>query len=205
MKAEKSYQKGRGAPDAQPGKNGRKRRKIVIALLAIASLLAVSAAGVFFGLKIYYPVKYKNEVVKYSAEYGFAPELIMAVIHTESGFDTDALSGAGAMGLMQVMPATALYVCEISGIDDFHIYDLYDPDVNIKIGCAYLKYLADKYEDIQLALYAYNAGEGNVNLWLMNPDYSAGGKTLYRVPFKETEQYYIKIMRARKYYKTVNF
>ena len=180
-----------------------KKQKDKIALRITAAVMAVFFVGmIVFAVSIYllYPVKYKNEINKYSAEYGFERRLIYAVVKTESGFDKDAESGAGASGLMQLMPSTADFIADKTGCGEISGADLFVPEINIKLGCAYLRYLADKFGDKKLALYAYNAGEGNVAAWLINPEYSNDGKSLYKIPFKETEQYYIKVARAEKIY-----
>ena len=174
------------------------------ALIIMAAVLIFTAAAVFISLKIFYPVKYRAEVNAYAKSFGFPPALIFAVIRTESGFDDKAVSGVGAMGLMQLMPQTAAFISEKAGYSDFETKDLYEPSVNILLGCAYLRYLADKFGDTELTLYAYNAGEGNVAAWLINPEFSKDGKTLYKIPFKETERYYKKVIRAKKVYGFIN-
>ena len=178
--------------------------KIVLRLTAAFTALFFLGTAVFaVCIKLVYPVKYKNEVDKYSAEYGFGSRLIFAVIRTESGFDKDARSGAGALGLMQLMPLTAEFIADKKDFDVIKDGDLFVPEINIKLGCAYLRYLADKFGNMRLALYAYNAGEGNVAAWLINPEYSKDGKSLYKIPFKETERYYIRVARAERIYKYI--
>ena len=168
---------------------------------AVCAGLVFAAAAFFFGARGLYPWKYGAEISKYAAQYGFAPELIFAVVKTESGFDRFAVSGAGASGLMQLMPATAEFISEKEGFDGFKTGGLFDAETNICLGCAYLRYLADKFGDIRLALCAYNAGEGNVAAWLIDSRYSSAGKPLYKIPFKETERYYKKVVRAEKRYR----
>ena len=99
--------------------------------------------------------------------------LVKAVIHTESGFNPQALSKPGAQGLMQLMPATA---------DIYGVTDPFDPSQNVQAGTQHLKYLLDKYNQIELALAAYNAGEGNVKKY--------GGVP----PFTETRDYIKRVM-----------
>ena len=99
---------------------------------------------------------------------------------------------------MQLMPETATFVSKIVFLgEDF---DLKNPKDNILLGVTYLLYLIEKFEDIKTALAAYNAGEGRVSNWLNNPKYSADGKTLYNIPFKETEVYLKRVMRYAKIY-----
>ncbi|HEX6591672.1 MAG TPA: lytic transglycosylase domain-containing protein [Moraxellaceae bacterium] len=94
--------------------------------------------------------------------------LVKAIIHTESGFNPRALSKPGAQGLMQLMPATA-------GM--YSVRDAFDPRQNIQAGTKHIKYLIDRYKNLDLALAAYNAGEGNVNKYKGIP------------PFAETQDY----------------
>ena len=157
------------------------------------ALAALSAAAIFlYGCLFPYP--YRKEIEAGSCD----PLLTIAVIRAESGFRANAVSGAGAVGLMQLMPETAEYVRAMHG---YAKGELTDPAYNILLGSAYLSYLLGKYRDIDTALAAYNAGEGNVFLWLKNSDYSDDGITLKAIPFPETAGYVEKINETFKIYK----
>lgn len=100
--------------------------------------------------------RYKQEILDAAAKHGLEPELVMAVIQVESGFNNGLKSRAGAMGLMQVMPGTARHM----ECDD----DMYDAESNIECGCRVLRKYIDIYEgNIVYGLSAYNAGPGNTN------------------------------------------
>jgi soluble lytic murein transglycosylase len=93
------------------------------------------------------------------------PALLAAVIETESKFNPDARSSAGAVGLMQLTPATAKGIAEYTHGTRFRLSDLTNPDINVRYGAWYLHRLLAKYGDERLALAAYNAGEANVDRW----------------------------------------
>jgi soluble lytic murein transglycosylase-like protein len=99
-----------------------------------------------------------------AADYNVDPALIEAVIETESGFDSNATSSAGARGLMQLMPQTA------AGLG---ISDAYDIAQNVRGGTRYLRSLLDRFPDVELAVAAYNAGPGAVEKFGGVPPYAA--------------------------------
>jgi soluble lytic murein transglycosylase-like protein len=115
---------------------------------------------------------------QYAGQRGVRPELVRAVIQVESAFNPRAVSPKGAMGLMQLMPATA---------KQFGVIDPFNPAENIRAGVSYLRQLLDRYDhDEQLALAAYNAGPGAVDKY--------GSKV---PPYKETQNYVLKITGIR--------
>ncbi len=118
---------------------------------------------------------YEALIASYAEAHGVSVDLVRAVIQAESAFNPQARSVKGAMGLMQLMPATAA---------DYGVVDPYDPAENIRGGVAYLKSLLTRYSnDEELALAAYNAGPGAVERYGAVP------------PYRETRAYVEKIRR----------
>ena len=129
---------------------------------------------------------------------GLSPALAYAVMKAESNFEESAVSSAGAVGLMQLLPSTAQFIAERSGIP-FLPERLFDGEYNTRLGCAYLAYLLERFEE-ETALAAYNAGEGTVQGWLSDPRCSEDGRTLFQIPYAETRRYLKKISFFRKIY-----
>ena len=121
--------------------------------------------------------EYDSLIAEHASQHTLRPELVRAVIQVESGFNARALSSKGAMGLMQLMPATAR---------ELGVRNAFDPSENIRGGTAYLRQLLDRYEgNEELALAAYNAGSGAVD--------RSGG----RIPaYRETRDYVRKVSSA---------
>ena len=171
-------------------------------------LIAVLAVGLGFLAdllitcleKSAYPQEYAEYVEVYAERYGVPEELVFAVIRTESDFDSGAVSGAGAVGLMQIMPSTFEWLTDEILFDHLESGMLYDPETNVRYGTYYLSYLYDRYGDWDLALAAYNGGLGNVDKWLADERYADGEGSLKRIPFKETRQFVKRVNRARDKY-----
>ena len=185
-------------------KQRQRRKKVFFAVFLIISILGIMWFGSLGGKKIgekineiKYPVKYSTYITKYANENNLEPYLVIALIKQESNFVADARSEY-AGGLMQLTEVTADEYAEKLGLTD---YNYMDPETNIKIGCFVLASLIDKYNDVDTALAAYNAGVGNVDGWLKNPDYSSDGKTLYYIPFSETRHYVKKVNQYIDVYK----
>lgn len=175
--------------------------KRLIVLLIIIAVLAVSQRDRIMSL--IYPLDYEATIDKYSEEYGVDKYLVASIIKVESGFREGAVSNRGAIGLMQIMPKTGIWAGEKLGIDVVE-EDLYDPDINIRIGTWYIGSLIEEFDgNLENALAAYNGGIGNVYKWLASPEYSRDGLTLDRIPFLETENYVKKVRENYESYKSI--
>ena len=177
--------------------------KILYKILSVSfavlfAVFCIFAGYYFIEREFIYPLKYKAEIYRYADEFNLERALVFAVVKTESDFDDRAVSPVGAIGLMQITEKTGEYVAEKLDVKE---YDLFSPNINIRFGCYYIKYLIERFEKVDTALIAYNAGEGNVEKWLADNNYSKDGKTLITTPFKETNAYILKIKKNFSKYK----
>lgn len=148
--------------------------------------------------KLIYPVAYTNEIDSAAINYGLDRALILSVIKTESDFNENAISDKGAIGLMQITPATGEYIAKKRGKIN---YNLSDASTNIDFGSYYIKYLREKFHGLTETMAAYNAGEGTVSKWLKDPYCSDDGIHLTLIPYKETDRYVKKILKTLKRYR----
>ena len=147
-----------------------------------------------------YEIAYSQQVKEASIEFGVPEELIYAVIRTESSFKPEAISSAGAIGLMQLMPDTYSWIAMRLG--EVENQDLIsDVTVNIRYGTYYLSFLMERFEDEAAIYAAYNAGYTRVKGWLADSRYSADGKHLDVIPYAETSAYVERVSVAREKYK----
>lgn len=173
----------------------------VIMLFIAAALLVI--AGVL-GYSMYreksYPLDYSEYVEKYSKENNVDKFLVYAVIRTESGFRSDAVSSVGARGLMQITEDTFDWIKFRLGDEESEYYDMYDPETNIKYGCWFLGFLSEEFAGIDEVASAYHAGRGSVNEWLKDQKYSDDGVHLTKIPGRDTAHYVYKITKAMDAY-----
>ena len=168
----------------------------LILYICIATAAVLSAFFLTYNARGYFCCR--SFIIEYSKKYGLDKAEVAAIIKTESNFNNKAVSPAGAIGLMQIIPETAQYISEFLSMDE---YDLFDSETNIKFGCFYLSYLKKKFPYDETAYAAYNAGEGRVTEWLSDEKYSSDGVTLYNIPFKETSDYVKKISILKKLFR----
>ena len=183
------------------------KRRIVVLLIVLVVLSGLIGGGIYlvrWGYDKYeraaYPVKYEAYVTKYAAEYDLQPSLIYAIIRTESRFDPNAVSAAGAKGLMQLMEVTYDWTQSQFSEEPEPPERIFDPEVNVRCGCKYLQYCFSKFENTQAAIAAYNAGVGRVSGWLADSRYSNDGVTLKAIPIEETRNYVEYVLEAQAIY-----
>ena len=178
----------------------RRRRRTVV----IGGTLLVAGLGAFLLInssrfqrtleEFTLPLRHEDIIRQQAADKGVPADLIASVIYAESRF-RDQTSHAGARGLMQITPSTAKLIESLSGGSTFKFDDLSDPDINIRYGTFYLRYLLDKFGGNEVAaLAAYNAGETNVIAW--------GGSSLRLddIPYPETRGYVEDVLDKRDDY-----
>lgn len=176
------------------------RRMISVGLAAIFILIIL--LGYKPLLRCIYPIHFMDRISAHSDNAELDPYLIAAVISVESSFNPNVVSPKGAIGLMQILPNTGLWVAKHLGYDDFKTDQLYDPDTNISIGIWYLTHLMKEFDsDIIVALACYNGGETNVRQWLSNGTWSGSIDDIKHIPFPETRKYVRKVLAMYEYYK----
>jgi len=182
-----------------------KRNVVIIVILLLSISIGIGYEFLWIKIEEYtHPMDYSEFVTKYSADYGVPEYITYSVIKTESSFKSNAVSHAGAVGLMQIMPDTFKWIAEKLG----EVYSeglLYDPETNIRYGTYYLAYLYSEYGNWDTVFAAYNAGIGRVNGWISNDEYSDEYGNLKDIPIKETREYVIKINKAIEIYKKLYY
>jgi soluble lytic murein transglycosylase len=179
----------------------RRRRRLALAGVVLA---AGVAAGLLLGVvgkvdeaiqELTLPLRHEDIIRQQAREKGIDSSLIAAVIYSESRF-RDQTSDAGARGLMQITPETALDIARRSEAQTFVLKDLADPQINISYGTYHLRDLLDLYDGNEVAaLAAYNAGPGNVEEW------GGGDLNLDDIRFPETRAYVEDVLDKRDEYR----
>jgi soluble lytic murein transglycosylase len=141
---------------------------LVAAAAGVLAYLQVTKPGPY--ARLLYPLRYEQIIDGHARNYRLDEALLAAMIYQESKFEVRAESDSGAIGLMQLLPATAKGIALRTGGSRFRVSDLYDPEINVRYGCWYLRHLLDKYGDLELALAAYNGGQGNVDRGIRYPE-----------------------------------
>ena len=185
-----------------------------IAVIVLGAIVFLCAAG-FGGYLWYedaqyqralrnYPVAYTDLISDAAEKYSLDPYLVQSIMRCESSNDPNAVSGVGAIGLMQIMPDTGEWIAH--KIDPELAYSLdmlQDPATSIEYGCWYLRFLSDRFNGSTIAIIAaYNAGHGSVEDWLSDSRFSKNG-ALLTIPFEDTARYYQKVMTAYENYSTL--
>lgn len=173
---------------------------VIIAVAIVAALLVTGRTIVPVVSERLFPIQYVDEIEEAAALYDLDPYLVAAVVKTESGYDPSAVSSAGAVGLMQLMPETADWIVSLRTWRGPRQPDLTDPAQNVLLGACYLDYLSEMFEgNAVLTLAAYNAGQGVVSDWVL----AAGGESAFGladIRYGETRSFVQKVEHYRDVY-----
>jgi soluble lytic murein transglycosylase len=174
---------------------------VVIVAIGLTAYWLVSAKAVVPILtEKLYPIHYQQGIARVADRYDLDPYLVAAVVRTESDYDPKAVSHAGAVGLMQLMPDTAEWITRLDSWKGPNNPTLTDPDDNLELGACYLAYLTERFAGDMLAVVAaYNAGQGAVDDWLGPGAHDA--LQLADIRFQETRDFVKRVEHFRDLYK----
>ena len=201
---QRARQAGERAPlrRVRAARRRRQRRRTLLAIFASALIVLIAlGAWALFGRdradRSRYPMTYAPEIRAAAAEFSLDPAYVASVVLAESSFDAEAVSSVWAIGLMQIMPATGEWIAGKLEDEPFDVQRLYQPEVNLRYGCWYLRFLLDRYDgDMYTASTAYHQGQGRVDQWLEDPQYSQDGRTLTAISSAVTDTYVNRIMES---------
>lgn len=182
--------------------------KCRLLLFALFCIMVVSFAGWKIWnsdtvqMRFVYMWDYQQDIITYSEKNQVDPFLVAAIIKNESNFKHHAISGVGAVGLMQIMPETGRWIAEQMGIDNYKDNDLYTTKTNIRMGCWYLSELEHEFKhNMVLMLIAYNAGRGQTTEWMQENNWDYNFNDLKVIPYADTREYVANVLQDRdKYY-----
>ena len=192
----------------------RRKRSGAVRVIAAAIILAVLALGAWLvwenrpqSTVMTYPVEYVDLIRRYSEENGVNPAYTAAVILAESSYRPEAVSSVNAQGLMQILPSTGEWLA--GKYDEAYVEGcLFDPETNIRYGCWYLGFLAQRFQGDPVSVAcAYHAGQGEISSWLTNPSISSDGMTMKidRLPEGPTKTYAGRVTRDYGIYQAKYF
>lgn len=144
-------------------------------------------------LRIAFPFRFRDTVEREARRRGLDPFMVAGLIRKESIFNPNAISPVGAVGLMQVMPATGRGLASRAGVGPVDAARLRDPETNVKLGTLFLADQVHRYRTLAEVFAAYNAGPGRVARWRAFPEYRDEDLFVERIPFEETRDYVKKV------------
>lgn len=169
------------------------RVRAVISAILLALLIVVLFTPGFW--QNVYPIRYLPVIRKEAAKAGISPMLVAALVRVESHFREDDVSHAGAIGLMQLMPATASWVAKQIHQPVTSANDLSEPMLNIRLGSWYMAYLLRRFHGrLPEAIAAYNAGPTRVQRWLARGTWSGTEVALEDIPVRETRHFVARVL-----------
>ncbi|UVI28480.1 lytic transglycosylase domain-containing protein [Paenibacillus spongiae] len=178
-------------------KKFRRKRVFLVLVLALLVVLFFNSEWISRWM---YPIHYKDDIRISADNYKLEPQLLAAVIRTETNYEPGKESKKGAVGIMQIMPDTADWIVEKSGFDGVTRDSLkHRADLGIEMGAWYLNWLNKQFKGNQVAVIAaYNAGPGAVKRWMTEGKWDGELSTISDIPYGETRHY---VQRVHYYYK----
>ena len=188
---------------ASYGETYRAMRALKKALPYAASAPIKSIPLVYW--HILFPKAWWEDIKAESEKNNLDPYLVASLIRQESEFNPSVVSYANAYGLMQLLPSTGKAMAKEEGIKNFQTFQLLDPEMNIRLGCRYLREMLDKLGGVQeYALAAYNAGDERVVDWQAAGPYSGIDEFIESIPFTQTREYVEAILRNEETYRAID-
>lgn len=183
-------------------KRDKKAQSIVLARDEIDKM-DIKPPFISASYKLAYPRHWVDEINIAGNKLGLDPFLIAALIREESYFNEYAKSSTGAIGLMQLMPQTANYMISKLTSNIASIQNIENPRTNLYIGCNYLKYLKEQFNDDLMVIAAYNGGEGSVRRWMKKYGTNDYDEFIEEIPYEETQNYVKKVFRSYHMYQKI--
>ena len=151
--------------------------------------------------RVIYPLEFRQSLEESAGERGLDPALLAALVCQESTFDANAVSRAGARGLMQIMPATGRVLARSLG-RVWKTLILHEPEVSLDFGSLYLANMLRRFDGrVERTLAAYNAGPGRVDAWTASDRAMSAEEFVETIPFTETRTYVMTILASRAQYR----
>lgn len=181
----------------------RRGARLAALLVSLLSLLAIAWRSATFWDALS-PVTHKKELYQLAGTYKIDPLLLAAIVSAESSFFPYAESHKGALGLMQLLPATAAQMAAELKIDYQDSEDLYREDLNLLLGTHYFSKLLNQFDGhLVLSLAAYNAGPGNVRAWRLDTFGRDQEEVLASIPVPATKAYVRAVLKDYRTFKAM--
>ncbi|MBE6883233.1 MAG: lytic transglycosylase domain-containing protein [Ruminococcaceae bacterium] len=176
---------------------------LLVGMIVLLIYLVKAGANMFY--KHFYPIKYSDLVEKYSEENGLDEVFVYSVISCESGFDPEAKSSVGALGLMQITEDAFEWVMFRKGETRELTFDmLTDPELNIEYGTYMLGFFKEEFGSVENILCAYHAGRGQTQKWLADERYTTDG-VVTDIPFSDTAAYVSRVKKTMDIYENLYY
>jgi soluble lytic murein transglycosylase len=190
-----------GKGDEQ-GTGRRRLRPLLPVFLVLALGLWLAGSDRFWD--VFSPVTHKDQLYRLAGEYKIDPLLLAAIVRHESHFNPFAESRSGAIGLMQLMPATAEEAARELSVDYQSVEDLYRDDINLQLGTHHFARLLKAFKgDTLAALAAYNAGAAKVRAWRLPPPGTPESERVVAIPIDETRAYVDRVLGSYRFFKRI--